>query len=99
MHYFTMLAGITLIMVASYIKMETWTKILLTAIAVIVMAGGIIIATAEDIKAGTFECTKCGTRFVPNTFDYIKGAHSITRRKLTCPNCGKRSFCKRRLTH
>jgi len=95
----TILAGCTLIIVAGLAELETWLRVLLIAIAVVVMAGGIAVAVLEDISAGTYECSHCGARFVPSAKSYIFGAHTITKRKLTCPKCGKRSYCKRRLTH
>jgi transcriptional regulator with XRE-family HTH domain len=95
----TILAGCTLIIVAGLAEMETWQRVLLIAIAVVVMAGGIAVATIEDMSAGTYECKYCKTRFVPTTMAYIAGPHTITKRRLTCPKCGKRSYCTRRLTH
>ena len=93
------LAGCTLIVVSGTLEMETWLRGLLLAIGIIVMIGGIAVAAIEDMTAGTYECKHCGTRFVPSAVAYIAGPHTITRRKLTCPKCGKRSYCKRRLTH
>ena len=95
----TILASCTLIVVAGMFEMETWQRILLIAIAIIVMAGGIAVAAIEDLSAGTYECKYCGTRFVPSAKNYIFGAHTLTKRRLTCPKCGKRSYCNRRLTH
>ena len=95
----TILAGCTLVTVAGLAELKTWQRVLLIAIAIIVMAGGIAVAAIEDVSAGTYECRHCGTRFVPTTKEYILSVHSITTRRLTCPKCGKRSFCKRRLTH
>ena len=93
------LASVTIILVAGTLKMETWQRILLIAIAVIVMTGGIAVACMADLSAGTYECRHCGTRFVPSAKSYVFGIHTLTKRKLTCPKCGKRSYCKRRLTH
>ena len=95
----TLLAGITLIIVAGSLEMETWLRAVLTAIGALVIIGGIAVAALEDMSAGTFECKYCKTRFVPTTMAYIAGPHTITKRKLTCPKCGKRSYCTRRLTH
>lgn len=95
----TLLAGLTLFIAAGIFEMETWTRILLEIIGGVVIIGGIGVAAALDMSAGTFECRECGTRFVPTTSAYIAGVHTITMRKLTCPYCGKRSYCKRRLTH
>ena len=93
------LAGMSLIIVAGLAELGIWQRGLLIAIAVIVMAGGITVGAMADMSIGTFECKHCGTRFVPSATSYIFGAHTITRRRLTCPKCGKRSYCKHRLTH
>lgn len=95
----TLLAGITIILAAGMSNMETWQRILLSVIAVIVILGGIAIGAYTDMGAGTFECRHCKTRFVPTTKAYLLGIHTLTKRKLTCPKCGKRSYCNRRLTH
>ena len=60
---------------------------------------GIITAGALDRRAGTYECRKCGCRFVPTSGAYIMGIHGLTWRHLKCPQCGKRTLCRRRLTH
>ncbi|MBR0512285.1 MAG: transcriptional regulator, partial [Ruminococcus sp.] len=93
------LSGCTLILVSSVFNMETWQRGLFLAIGIIVMIGGIAAAAIEDMTAGTYECKNCGTRFVPSAASYLFGVHTITRRKLTCPKCSKRSYCRRRLTH
>lgn len=93
------LAGCTLILVSGVFNMETWQRGLLLAIGIIAMIGGITVAAIEDMTAGTYECKYCGTRFVPSAANYLFGVHTITRRSLTCPKCGKRSYCRRRLTH
>lgn len=95
----TLLSGITLVMLASLLEMDTWIRILLIVIAVTVIAGGIAVAIALDISAGTFECAKCGTRFVPTPGAYVAGPHTIMRRKLKCPDCGETTYCRKRLTH
>lgn len=95
----TILSGVTLLVLSGVLAMETWLRILLIAIGLIVVIGGIGVAIALDVTAGTFECPKCNTRFVPTTAAYIAGPHTITKRKLTCPNCGETSYCKKRLTH
>lgn len=97
--FLTLLSGFTLIMLSGLLEMEIWLRIMLIVIALIVIAGGIGIAVALDISAGTYECKKCKTRFVPTAGAYIAGPHTLTKRKLKCPSCGKISFCRRRLTH
>lgn len=95
----SMLGGFTLIIIAGTLEIDTWLRVLLIVIGSIVLFGGIIVAGIEDMYTGTFECKHCKARFVPSAKQYILGAHTPTTRKLTCPECGKRSYCKHRLTH
>lgn len=97
--FITLLAAITILFIATeHDGVGTAERIILIVIGVIVMIGGLGVATALDINAGTYECRKCGKRFVPKLGSYLNGAHTITTRYLRCPECGKRSFCKRRLS-
>ena len=95
----TMISAITMILIAGTLEMPIWLRVVLIAIAVLVMMGGIAVAGVLDMDAGTFECKHCGARFKPTAGAYIKGVHTITTRYLKCPECGKSSYCKRRLTH
>ena len=95
----TILAGTTLVTVAGSLEMDTMLRVILIAVAVIVIAGGIAVAASLEMSAGTFECKHCKHRFVPTAGAYIAGPHTITTRYLKCPECGKKSYCKRRLTH
>lgn len=97
--FITLLASITLIVLSGLLQMEIWMRILLIAIGFIVMLGGIGVAAALEMSSGTFECRYCKARFVPTAGAYIAGAHTITTRHLKCPQCGKKSWCKRKLTH
>lgn len=93
------LSAIALCVLAQMSEMETWLRIVLIGIAVIEIVSGIAVACALDLSAGTYECRKCGARFVPTAGAYVKGPHTITTRQLKCPHCGKVSYCKKRLTH
>ena len=77
--------------------MEIWLRVTLIAIGLVVMVGGISVAAVLEMTAGGYECGKCGEYFVPTKTAYIMGIHSITRRHLKCPHCGKRNFCIRHL--
>ena len=69
----TLLASITLIMVAGYIDLTTPIRILLIGIAIAVMAGGIGVVAVLEMTAGYFECAKCGKK-------------SWARRRLALPD-------------
>ena len=95
----SIISGTTLVIVAGLVDLEVWQRILLIFIALIDMAGGIYVAAALEMKSGTFECRHCKARFVPTASAFVAGAHTLTTRYLKCPECGKKSFCKKRLTH
>ena len=95
----TVLACVSIIAVGGLTDIKTWQRVLLVIVACIIMAGGITVGAMADMSIGTFECKHCGKRFVPSSKEYFLGAHTLTKRKLTCPKCGKRSYCKHRLTH
>lgn len=94
-----LLSAIALCVLVQMLEMETWLRIVLIGIAVIEIVSGIAVACALDLSAGTYECRKCGARFVPTAGACVKGPHTITTRQLKCPHCGKVSYCKKRLTH
>ena len=94
----TLLASITLIMVSGLATIETPLRIALIAIALVVMFGGIAVAAVLEMTAGYFECAKCGHYFTPTKTAYIMGVHTVMRRHLRCPECGKRSWARRRLS-
>ena len=93
----TLLASCTLIMLSGLLEMETWLRVTLIAIGLVVMFGGIGVAAVLEMTAGYFECSKCGAYFVPTKTAYIMGVHTVMRRHLKCPHCGKRNWCRRRL--
>ena len=92
------LAALPLVVVAGALEMETWLRCLLIGIGLVVVVLGIIIACILDRDAGAFECPACHERFVPEMSAYIMGPHTITKRKLRCPNCGAVKYCRHVLT-
>lgn len=86
------------VLLAGYVSMPTWLRICLIVYGCIILIFGLGVAVYYDIKAGSFECRHCGKKFTPSVSAYILGMHSATTRFLKCPHCGKRSFCKKRLT-
>ncbi len=94
----TIVAAVPLFLLSGILEMENWLRVLLIAIGLVVICGGIVIACILDREAGAFECHDCNTRFVPDMKSYVMGAHTLTRRKLVCPHCGAHKYCKKVLT-
>lgn len=94
----TIIAVCALVMLASYLELSAAVRILLLVCAVLTAIAGIGAAARLEVKAGYYECPHCGTLFVPTMTGYVKGWHTLTRRRLTCPTCGKTSMCRHRIT-
>ncbi len=94
----TILAAVPLFMVAGMFDMRTGVRITFIVIGIVVMIIGIAVACIMDREAGAFECPECHERFIPDMKSYIMGAHTLTKRKLTCPKCGAHRYCKKVLT-
>ena len=92
------LTMVTLILCVSIAPLETVLKIILIVAAfafiVIGLAGLIIL----DTNVGYFECAECHERFVPSVKEYTLGLHTFKKRKLTCPKCGKSTWCHKKMT-
>ncbi len=94
----TVIAVCALIVIASYIDLPTVVRIILIVGAVFVAVAGIAAGAMLNIKAGYFECPYCKELFVPSMNEYVKSYHTFTKRRLTCPKCGKTGMCKHRVT-
>lgn len=93
----TIIAVCSLVVIASYIKMPTIARIGIIVLALATAAAGIGAAAVLEVKAGYYECPHCKSLFVPTTGEYVKGYHTLTKRKLKCHKCGKVGMCKHRI--
>lgn len=63
----------------------------LITVGVLVAASAIV---AVDYGTSFWVCRKCGYAFKPSFKEYFFAGHTPTRRNLTCPNCGAKTYCK-----
>ena len=94
----TFLAGLTIILLAGLLEMELWLRIVLGVVGALIIVTGIVLACVLDRDAGVYECKHCGEKFVPTMTAYLFAPHMPTSRKLKCPKCGRKSYCKKRLS-
>ena len=94
----TIIAVVSLTVIASYIKMHIIARIAILILAFLVAVLGTSAALMIDVKAGYYECPNCKEHFVPTMHDYVKGYHTLTKRKLTCPHCQKTLMCRHKIT-
>ncbi len=93
----TVIAVCSLVTIASYLPLPVIARGLLIFLAFATAAAGIGAAAVLEVKAGYYECPGCGELFVPSIGEYVKGYHTFTKRRLTCPRCGKRGMCRHRV--
>ena len=48
-----------------------------------------------EISVGAYKCKNCGHEIVPTYTQALNAMHMGTTRYLKCPNCNKRSWCKK----
>ena len=93
----TIVAVCSLVVIASYIEMPVYARLLVILFAFATAVTGIGAAAVLERKAGHFECPHCKTLFVPSMRDYVNGYHTFTKRWLTCPACKKGGMCKHKI--
>lgn len=85
-----------MILVANYIGNSS-LKILLVVFGIIVFAIYFINAVVLDFDTGIYECKYCKYKFRPTLFSYLFSPHTMLKRYLNCPNCGRNGYFKHKL--
>lgn len=93
----TIIAVCALVVIAAFLPLPTPARIALLILAMATAVAGIWAAAMLEVKAGYYECPHCKALFVPTMGQYVKGYHTLTRRRLTCPECGKTGMCRHRI--
>lgn len=89
---------ITLILLVGIVSITTYLKIILIVLSLIFIFVGLFGLVLLDVNIGYFECAECHERFIPSIKDYVFGMHTLKKRKLKCPLCGKKTWCLKRMT-
>ena len=48
-----------------------------------------------EVSVGAYQCKECGHEIVPTYKQALNAMHRGTTRYLMCPNCNKRTWCKK----
>ena len=83
------------IIIASFLPMEEWQRILLCFSGFIPCIVGIFFAVRIEQIAGYYECQHCHHKYVPTFKDVSFSMHLGRTRYLKCPECGKKSWQKK----
>ncbi len=96
--FISLFAGVALIITCGFLSAPLWLQITCIATAIIINALSVGVCCVLTVDAGVYECPECGEKFAPDLKDFVLGAHTLTTRRLKCPACGKKRFCKKRLS-
>lgn len=92
---FSTIIFLSLALVASFVEMQTWLRILLIVIGLINFIIGVAYAIKIEQVAGYYECGKCHHTFIPEYKDVFFAMHAGRTRYLKCPKCNQRSWNKK----
>lgn len=81
--------------IASYLPMEEWLRIVLVFVGLIPCLIGVGFAVKIEQTAGYYKCSKCGHAYVPTLKSVLWAQHMGRTRKMKCPECGKKSWQKK----
>ena len=78
--------------------MSLLAKIVLIMIAFGIVITGFYVAMQSERTIGYYKCPHCNKTFIPSLKDYIFGLHKLSTRKLKCPSCNEKNYCKKVMT-
>ena len=93
--YISSITFLTLIFVASYIKMPLWVSVLLIVIGSIIFAVGMANAIKIEQVAGYYECSNCKHKYIPSYQSVFWAMHIGRTRKMKCPKCHEKCWHKK----
>ena len=86
------------ILMAHYISMALWTKLIVIGIGIVSFAVGMFFAMKIETEAGYYECPHCKERYVPKFISTFLAMHINRTRYMKCPRCAKWGWQKKVLT-
>lgn len=87
-----------IIFIAGLFIPEGPTQLVVILVASVVFFITAFLAVKLEAEAGYYKCKHCKHKFVPEYKKVLMAAHIGTTRHLRCPNCGKKSWCKKVMT-
>lgn len=90
----TILSVLALILIVGFVEMPVGVRILQVVLATAILLADLAVTLLIAVSTEIYECAACGKKFVPTLSAYLWGLHTMKRRKLKCPHCGKRCWDK-----
>lgn len=83
------------IIIAAYVQMEDWQRVLLVFSGFIPCFVGVCYAVKIEQVAGYYKCAHCGHTYVPTMKSVMWSMHMGRTRYMRCPECQKKSWQKK----
>jgi transcriptional regulator with XRE-family HTH domain/DNA-directed RNA polymerase subunit RPC12/RpoP len=81
--------------IAAYVPLEDWKRILIVCSGLIPCLLGVIFAMRIEQVAGYYKCKHCGHKYIPTAKQITFSMHMGRTRYMECPNCHKKSWQKK----
>ncbi|MBP3840819.1 MAG: helix-turn-helix transcriptional regulator [Bacilli bacterium] len=91
----TILFYIGIVLLSSILLDEGLLLGTIIVVSTIICVGVCFYGLKLEVDAGYYECRKCHHKHVPSYLTVLLAPHMSTTRYLKCPNCCKRSWCKK----
>ena len=83
------------LLVAAFLIPEgVWQLVVILAIVVVFLIP-CFYALKLEVSVGAYKCKNCGHEIVPTYLQALNAMHRGTTRYLKCPECNKRTWCKK----
>ena len=83
-----------LALVALFIPEGPWMIVAILSLCVVFLIP-CFYALKLEVSVGAYKCKNCGYEIVPTYKQALNAMHRGTTRYLKCPNCNKRTWCKK----
>ena len=83
------------ILIAGFVEMPDWQRVLIMVSGVIPCAFGFAYSMKIEQHAGYYECKCCGHRYVPTAKAMWSSMHMGRTRYMKCPECHEKSWQKK----
>ena len=87
-----LLAGISA--AAFFVPEGPWQLVAILAVTVVFLIP-CFYALKLEVSVGAYKCKNCGHEIVPTYKEALNAMHMGTTRYLNCPECNKRTWCKK----
>ena len=91
----SMVALFASLMIAAFVIPEGVWQIVTIIAACVIFLIPCFYALKLEVSVGVYKCKNCGHEIVPTYSQALNAMHMGTTRYLKCPNCNKRTWCKK----